>query len=304
MLIGLLDGFAVADGRRPRAHRHGKAVGKALGGDAQVHFALAPDHHVVVLGVVHDGERGVFLGELGEGLPQLDVVLALLRLHGDGEHRRIGLHLDERSVCLLAGGQRIAGLGLVELAEGNGLAGSRRAALFGVLPHELEYRGDAPGFAGRRIQGGAVADLARQHAGNRHLAAMRGVQRLQHQRQRLAAGLGTEARGDFCHARHLMADRLEQTQHAVGAGGGADQHRADDAVAQFLGEIVEHLVARRLDVLEQLLHQLVVVVGQRLQHGEARFLLAAGVLTLEFDDFRRRVLLVDKGAFEREIDEA
>ena len=78
----------------------------------------------------------------------------------------------------------------------------------------------------------------------------------------------------------------------------------DQALAQFLGEIVEHLVARRLDVLEQLLHQLVVVIGQRLQHGEARFLLAVEVVALELDDLGRRVLLVDKGALEREIDEA
>ena len=78
----------------------------------------------------------------------------------------------------------------------------------------------------------------------------------------------------------------------------------DQPLAQFLGQIVEHLVARRLDVLEQLLHQLVVVIGQRLQHGEARFLLALEVFALELDHFGRRVLLVDMGALEREIDEA
>jgi hypothetical protein len=60
---------------------------------------------------------------------------------------------------------------------------------------------------------------------------------------------------------------------------------------------------RRLDILEQLLHQLVVVIGQRLQHGEARFFLAVEVFTLELDDLRRRVLLVDVGALEREVDE-
>ena len=101
-----------------------------------------------------------------------------------------------------------------------------------------------------------------------------------------------------------MAQRLHQPQHAVGARRRADQHRADQAVAQLLGEIVEHLVARRLDVLEQLLHQLVVVVGQRLQHGEARGLLAVERIAFERNDLRGRVLLVDEGALEREIDEA
>jgi len=37
---------------------------------------------------------------------------------------------------------------------------------------------------------------------------------------------------------------------------------------------VEHLVARRRNVFEQLLHQFVVVIGQRFEHGEARFLAA------------------------------
>ena len=75
-----------------------------------------------------------------------------------------------------------------------------------------------------------------------------------------------------------MAQRLQKPQHAVRAGGATEQHRADDTVAQLLGEIVEHLVARRLDVLEQLLHERIVVVGERLQHREARFLLAVEVV--------------------------
>ena len=102
----------------------------------------------------------------------------------------------------------------------------------------------------------------------------------------------------------FVAQRLHQAQHAVGAGRRAEQHRADETLAQFLGQIVEDLVARRLDVLEQLLHQLVVVVGERLQHGEARGLLAIERVAFERHDLRRRMLLVDEGALEREIDEA
>ena len=101
-----------------------------------------------------------------------------------------------------------------------------------------------------------------------------------------------------------MPQRLEKPQHAIAAGGNAKQHRAHDTVAQFLGEIVEHFVARRLDILEQLLHQLVVVIGERLQHREARFFFAIEVIALQVDDLRRRVFLVDIGALEREIDEA
>ena len=67
---------------------------------------------------------------------------------------------------------------------------------------------------------------------------------------------------------------------------------------------LEDAVARRRNVREQLLHQLVVVIGERLQHGEAGILLAIEIVALEVDHLRRRVLLVDKGPFEREIDEA
>src|SRR5262249_32830075 len=59
-----------------------------------------------------------------------------------------------------------------------------------------------------------------------------------------------------------------------------------------------------LDVFQQLLHQFVVVIRQRFQHGEPRSLLAVERIALEGHDFRWGVLLVDKRAFEREIDEA
>ena len=133
---------------------------------------------------------------------------------------------------------------------------------------------------------------------------MGGVQRLQHIGDGVAAGLDAEALGGLGNARRFVAQRLHQPQHAVGARRRAHQHRADQALAQFAGEIVEHLVARRLDVFEQLLHQLVVVIGERLQHGEARGLFQIGDVAFERNDFRGRVLLVDKGALEREIDEA
>ena len=101
-----------------------------------------------------------------------------------------------------------------------------------------------------------------------------------------------------------MAQRLHQPQHTVGARRRSHQHRTNQAVAQLLGEIIENLVAWRLDILEQLLHQLVIVVGERLQHGETRRLLAVERVAFKRDHFRRCVLLVDKRALEREIHEA
>ena len=172
-----------------------------------------------------------------------------------------------------------------------------------MLAHQLEHARHASGLASRGGQRGAVAGLARKQARNRHFSAMRRVECLEHQRHGVGTGLDAEPLCRFAGAGSLVAKRFQEPQHAVGACGNAEQHRTDDAIAQFLREVVENLVARRLDILEQLLHQLVVVIGQRLQHGEARFFLAVEVFTLELDDLRRRVLLVDIGALEREVDE-
>ncbi len=76
-------------------------------------------------------------------------------------------------------------------------------------------------------------------------------------------------------AGRLVAQRLQQPRHPVAAGRRADQQRHDLAGAQFVREVVEHDVARRLDVAEQLLHQLVVVIGEALEHAIARLLLVA-----------------------------
>ncbi len=62
-------------------------------------------------------------------------------------------------------------------------------------------------------------------------------------------------------------------------------------------------LARR-HVGEKLLHELVVVVGELLQHVEARFLLALEDGRREIDDLGWRVLAIDERALEGEIDEA
>ena len=73
-------------------------------------------------------------------------------------------------------------------------------------------------------------------------------------------------------ARRLMTQRLQQPRDASAALRRADEQRRDEARAQFLRQIVEDLIARRLDVGNELFHQRVVVIGETLQHGVARFL--------------------------------
>src|SRR6202011_3960444 len=47
-----------------------------------------------------------------------------------------------------------------------------------------------------------------------------------------------------------------------------------------------------------------VVIGELLQHREAGFLLAVEIAALQRHDFGCLVLAIDKGAFQRQIDEA
>src|SRR5262249_35837527 len=60
----------------------------------------------------------------------------------------------------------------------------------------------------------------------------------------------------------------------------------------------------RLDILEQLLHQGVIMVGELLQHRESRLFLTTLVVAFERDHFGCGMLAIDEGALEREIDKA
>ena len=132
---------------------------------------------------------------------------------------------------------------------------------------------------------------------------MRAVERLEHVAGRLGV-LELEPSRRAIDERRLVTQRLQQPQDAVAVLGRAQQHRHDQAVLQLLGEVGEHLVARRLHVGEQLLHQLVVVVGQLLEHLEARLGLALLDGRGHLDDLGLGLRAIDEGALERQIDEA
>ena len=181
-----------------------------------MHFALAPDHHLVRFGIVHDGQRGVFLGELGERGAELDVVLAFLGLHRGGEHRRHGLHLDERGMRLLAGRQRVAGLGMVELAEGDRVAGDGLRALLEVLAHQLEDR--------RTTRPASLRACSNVVPSPAWPESMRAIDILPPcavwkvfitKRHGVVAGFDAETFGGRVDAGRFMAQRLHQAQHAV-----------------------------------------------------------------------------------------
>ncbi len=146
--------------------------------------------------------------------------------------------------------------------------------------------------------------MAGEQPRQRQLAAVLQMHGLEDIAERVLGRGHAEPLGGLRDTGRLMAQRLQQPQHAVLAARAAEQHRTDQPFAQFAREIVEHGVARRLDVLEQLLHQRVVMIGELLQHREARFLLAVEIAAFELDDFGGLVLAIDEGALQREIDEA
>ncbi len=102
--------------------------------------------------------------------------------------------------------------------------------------------------------------------------------------------------------RHVMAQRLEQPAHAIVGLGRADQHRHHQAFRQFAPEAAEHFVALRLDIAQQFFHQMLVIVGQLLQHLEAGFLLAR--IIGDIHHLAGRMGAIGKGALQRQIDKA
>ena len=254
----------------PHRDRHGVTVAEPFGGDAQVHLALAPHHHFVDVGIVHDRERRIFLGELGEGRAELDVVLAFLRRDRDrrapadkAPRRRApdaaacrskacrrswrGRACRTRRSRRPPPAPRFSNCGPCGLNTPDTRPASRSGVLKVVpspaFPVNTRATDILPPCAVWKVLSTSATASARLDA----------------EPPAVSATPGASWRSAF-NRRSTPFVRV----------GGAEQHRADQAVAQFLGEIVEHLVARRLDVLEQLLHQLVVVVGERFQHREAR----------------------------------
>ncbi len=113
-LDALLDRLLVGQLPRLGFRLHAVLALQPLERHAQVHLALAPQHHLVrVLGVL-EPERGVLLHQPGQRARQLHLVLAVLDADGDAVDGfgRLG-RLDLRAAALL-GRQRLAGVDLLE----------------------------------------------------------------------------------------------------------------------------------------------------------------------------------------------
>src|SRR6516225_3078892 len=205
---------------------------------------------------------------------------------------------------LFAGRQRVTGLGFFQLGEGDGFTHRSGTALFGRLAEQFESACHAARFVVAGQESRAIAGLSGKHPHDRHFTAVDRVQRFEHIGDGVAALFHSKPLGGFGDAGRLVTQRLKKAQYAVGARGGTHQHRAYEPLAQFAGQIVEYFVARRLDVLEQLLHQLVVVVGESFQHRKSRRLFQIGSVAFEWYQLRGSVFFVNKSALQRQINKA
>ncbi len=294
----LADGFAVADLRRVALHVDAVAALEAADDGVQMLVVDATKADFVIGIVMLDDERRVLLGEPLQRARQLDVVLAVGGLDGEGAVPRRIFDLDRRRD--LARPEPLAGPDVVHLGDGDDIAGPGFADLLRLFALDLEHRSGAGMVAGVGLQVGAFRDLSAERAAEGE-PAHRSVLHLEGVDRRVRDG---EAAGGRFRTGRFVTQRLEQAAHAPGTGRASEQDGHAEALAGFAREVCNHAVLLGGLVHEQLLEQLVVMIGEVLQHLRACFRLALLKLLGNLDalGFLARHVMV--GAFQREIDEA
>src|SRR6516164_489847 len=91
---------------------------------------------------------------------------------------------------------------------------------------------------------------------------MRQVVGLDHLRQRLALGGDPESLGGGLRRRRLVPQRLPQAPNAPIRERRAEEHRYNLNLAQSARQVSVDLLLWRLDILEQLLEQRIVEIGE------------------------------------------
>ena len=240
-----------------------------------MHLALPQKTRLPKTLVVDALEREILVHQLRHGARELHLVLAVLRLERqrmNGRRRdRVAPRRLLRARTRIAR-ETIAGLRMLQPPEGERVSLLRLALLRQRAPQQTREARDLFLAAGRE-QGLAVGEASAQHARQRELAAVRGVNRADYLRERRAVLANAQPFARRRDARRLVAQSLQEARDAGAAFGRTEKQRRDEAAAQLLGEIVEDLVARRLNVGDELLHQFVVVIGETLEHRIALFLL-------------------------------
>jgi len=100
---------------------------------------------------------------------------------------------------------------------------------------------------------------------------MVGMQGFHHMQQRRTGVADPEPFPRFNYSRSFVSQRLQQPQNSVSVHRRSDKNRADLTRTGFRDQIVKHLIRGRFDFVKQLLHQGIVVIRKRLEHGKSRF---------------------------------
>ena len=292
------DRFLVFDLRPAGLDRQVVFQAQPVGGDLQMDLALTPEHELMGVRLMHDRQRRVFLAELGQRRRQLHLVIAILHGERQGEERGRRRRPALRQLRFARCREQPAGGDIVHAGQRHHLADAGT----GELGHLMSLEpGDAAHAAAAERH--AVGQLARQHARERKLAGMGHVIGLEHLGHRIARlGHKAQPRRRGLGPRHLMAQRLQQAAHAIVALGGAEEDGDDEVGGQILAQLLIDLVLRGHRILEQLLQQLVVVVGERFQQLATGLLLARGDLLGHLDQLGGLARLVAIGALADEID--
>src|SRR6478609_3244099 len=274
----LADGLAVGHLRLADGRLDAELALHPVDEDLQVELAHAGDDRLAGLLVGLDREGRVLVGEALDRRAELLLVALRLGLDRDLDHRGRERHRLEHDLVLRVA-ERVAGLGVLQAHDGDDLAGADRRDLLTLVGVHLVDLADPLLLAVDRVDHGrAGLELARVDPDVDQLAQVRvggdlvgqAGERLVVRREALDLdGLVldgvTDDRVDVERRRQVLDDRVEQGLHALVLERRAAEHRVELVGEGRATDGRLELLDAELALVEELLHDLVVGVRQRLE---------------------------------------
>src|SRR6478752_9815215 len=305
LLDRVADGLAVGHLRLADGRLDAELALHAVDQDLEVELAHAGDDRLAGLFVGLDREGRVLVGEALDRGAQLLLVALRLGLDRDLDHRGRERHRLEHDLVVRVA-ERVTGLGVLQTHHGHDLAGADRSDLLTLVGVHLVDLADPLLAAVDRVDHGrAGLELARVDADVDQLAEVRGRGDLVGEAgERLAVGrlanddlvlvldrVALDA-VDVERRRQELDDRVEQGLDALVLERGAAQDRVELVGQGGATDRGLELLDGELALVEELLHDLVVGVRQRLEQLLA---VLRGLLGQLGRDLLDDVVLTDRG---------
>ena len=281
-LVDLLaDGLAVRDLRLADVGVHVELALQPVHQDVQVQLAHARDDGLTGLVVELHDERGVLVGELREAVAQLVLVGLGLRFDGDGDDgdRERDRLQDDRVVGVADG---VAGRGVLEPDDGHDVARVRRVLVLAVVRVHLEDAADPLLAVLRGVQdvraGLEHARVDAQVGQPSDVRVGHDLERERGERLVVAGGPGDllalqvvrHHRGHVQRRGQVPDDRVQQRLHALVLERRAAEHRHALVRERRTADGPPELLDRGLLLVDELLHEGLVVVGEPLEERVSR----------------------------------